>query len=354
MKCSRWFWACHSSRSILATFAFTATLYAAEPAAQEEPRESVKSPAPADLQSSDLLSKLRFYGEFGPIYLRRQGNESFTFGGVLAPSFDLGWKTGLEARVGFSLGQFGAEFRWFDVGHVLEGWSDTDVTGKRWLTISQTTGQVTDGFIAMLGSRLQSNFTNMEGNFRWQVHPYVTALASVRFISLRDELATSFGFSHFNIQGLIRPNSANIETATRNKLWGGQLGIDARLPIMSPKLLAGGTFKLAYLHDSVDHHLNLVQQTGSAIHAGGSDGQNSWAIELGFDGRYNIFPWFSVVFGYQALWIQRIAQAADQVNKLNLNMNNGVLSAPAGLGSINGHSLWFHGPRAAIVFQLPD
>ncbi len=357
MRSSRWFGAWYVLRGGFVILALMGTVTTAEPAQQDEQRlnEAVKSPAPADGQSSDLLSKFRFYGEFGPIFLHRQEIEpSLLIGGVNAPSLGLGWKAGLEARAGVRLREFGAEFRWFNAGHVVDGWSDNAGSHAGPLLVGPT-GIPAAIFESGLGVRLSSDFTNVEGNLRWQLHPYFAALAGVRYMSLDDDLGMKFNFrrERWDGGGVVTINMGDVGIASRNKLWGGQLGLDARIPILTSYLTVGGAVKAAYLHNSATNKLSLVQQLGSSIRASDRDGQNSWAIELGMDLRYNIFSRVTFLAGYQALWIQRIAQGTDQWSRFTqITPSSGLF--PVGAGSVNTSSLWFHGPRAALVIQLPD
>jgi len=330
---------------VFAVFGLIGTLAAAEPAQRSEDRltEAVKSPALADGQSADVFSKLGVYGELGPILLHRQSNrsatlirEALTNATVLdATSLDLGWETGLEARGGMKLGDFGAEFRWFNVGRVFRSWSEDAhvVTPVNW---EIPTRPVLIGFpVANTSVGLSSTFTNIEGNLSWQVHPYVAVLAGVRYMSLDDDLGM-----HFDT-GL---NLADIGITSRNTLWGGQLGVQGRAPVLTKDLLLGGTFKAAYLDNASKNKFALVQQVGPSFGAGDHDGRNTWAFELGIDLRYNIFSMVTVLAGYQGLWIGSIAHATDQINRFNLVTQG---------GDVRARSVWFHGPRAAIVIRFP-
>jgi hypothetical protein len=336
----------HAIRGVFAVFALIGTLAAAEPARQNEDRvsEAVKSAAPAEGQSADFFPKLGVYGEFGPIFLHRQSNrsatlvrEALTHATVLdATSLDIGWKTGLEARGGMKLGDFGAEFRWFNVGGVFRGWSE-DAHVKTPVNWEIPTRPQLVGFPrAKTSASLSSALTNMEGNLSWQAHRYLALLAGVRYMSLDDDLGM-----HFDT-GL---NLANLVAASRNTLWGGQLGAQGQVPVLTPDLLVGATVKAAYLHNSAKNEFNLTQQFGDAFFASNRDGRNTWAFELGMDVRYNIFSMVTVSAGYQGLWIGRIAQVTDQMNRFNV-INHG--------GAVGARSLWFHGPRAAIVIRFPE
>jgi len=335
----------HVIRGVLAIFALVGTLAAAEPGQPDDDRSTgaVKSAAPSG-QSADLFSKIGFYGEFGPIVLHRQSNrsatlvrEALTNATVLdATSLDVGWKTGLEARGGMTLGDFGAEFRWFNVGRVFRGWSEDAhvVTPVNW---EIPTRPKLIGFpVAHTSAGLSSALTNMEGNVSWQAHRYVALLAGVRYLSVDDDLGMQFD------TGL---NFANVEVASRNTLWGGQLGAQGQVPVLTPDLLVGATVKAAYLHNAAKIKFNLIQQAGPFFSAGDHDGQNTWAFELGMDLRYNIFSMVTVLAGYQGLWIGRIAAATDQINRFNL-LTQG--------GDVRARSVWFHGPRAAIVIRFPE
>jgi len=335
----------HVIRGVVAVFGLLGTLAAAEPAQRNENRltEAVKSAAPADGQSADVFPKVGVYGELGPILLHRQSNrpatlirEALTNATVLnATSLDLGWKTGLEARGGMKLGDFGAEFRWFNVGRVFRSWSEDAhvVTPVNW---EIPTRPMLIGFpVANTSAGLSSTLINMEGNVSWQAHRYLALLAGVRYMSVDDDLGM-----HFDT-GL---NVANIETASRNNLWGGQLGAQGRYSVLTPDLLVGATVKAAYLHNSTKNRFNLIQQTGPSFSAGDHDGQNTWAFELGIDLRYNIFSMVTVLAGYQGLWIGSIAHATDQINRFNLR---------TGGGAVGARSVWFHGPRVAIVIRFP-
>ena len=174
----------------------------------------------------------------------------------------------------------------------------------------------------------------MEGNVSWQLHPHLAVLAGVRYMSLDDDLGMNFNF------GI---NTSNIGIESRNTLWGGQFGAQGQVPVLTPDLLVGATVKAAYLHNSARNKSNLTQQFGPTFFAGDRDGQNTWAFELGADIRYNIFSMVTVSAGYQGLWIGRIAQVTDQIDGFNLATGGGV----------KARSVWFHGPRAAIVIRFP-
>jgi len=334
----------HVIRGVCAVLALIGTLAAAEPAQRDDDRvaDAVKPAAPVG-QSADFFSKVHFYGEWGPIVLRRQSNgsatlirEAITNATVLkATSRDLGWKTGLEARGGVTLGDYGAEFRWINVGRVFRGWSDDAhvITPVNW---EIPTRPILIGFpVANVSAGFSSTLTNMEGNLTWQAHRYHALLAGVRYMSVKDDLGM-----HFDT-GL---NLADVKAASRNNLWGGQLGAQGRVPVLTPDLLVGATVKGAYLHNSAKNNFNLTQQVGSAFYASNRDGRNTWAFELGADIRYNIFSLVAVSAGYQGLWIGRVAQVTDQINRFNLL---------SGGGAVGARSVWFHGPRVAIVIRFP-
>ena len=335
----------HVIRGVVAVFALIGTPAAAEPAQRNEDRltEAMKSAAPAEGQSADFFSKLGVYGELGPIALRRQSNRSVTLirealtnATVLnATSLDLGWQAGLDARGGVTLGDYGAEFRWINVGRVFRGWSDDAhvITPVNW---EIPTRPILIGFpVANVSAGFSSTLTNMEGNLTWQAHRYLALLAGVRYMSVKDDLGM-----HFDT-GL---NLADVKAASRNNLWGGQLGAQGRVPVLTPDLLVGATVKGAYLHNSAKNNFNLTQQVGSAFYASNRDGRNTWAFELGADIRYNIFSLVAVSAGYQGLWIGRVAQVTDQINRFNLL---------SGGGAVGARSVWFHGPRVAIVIRFP-
>jgi hypothetical protein len=189
--------------------------------------------------------------------------------------------------------------------------------------------------VANTSADLSSALTNIEGNISWQAHRYLALLAGLRYMSVDDDLGMQFD------TGL---NFANVEAASRNTLWGGQLGAQGQVPVLTPDLLVGATVKTAYLHNSAKIKLNLIQQSGPSFSAGDRDGQDTWAFELGMDLRYNIFSMVTVLAGYQGLWIGRIAQATDQITRFNLVTQG---------GDVRARSVWFHGPRAAIVIRFP-
>lgn len=331
---------------ILGAFALIGVVRAAEPGPQGDNRaaEAAQTAAPRETGSAELFSRLRFFGEFGPIFLHRQDNRSAvllrdsTTGATLlnATSLDLGWQNGLEARGGLGLGDFGIEFRWFNVGGVFRQWSEgTSLTTPVVWDIPTRPPLVGLG-AANISASLDSKLANIEGNLSWQVHPYVAALAGVRYISVEDNLGLRADFGG---------NIANVGFASRNSLWGGQLGLEGRMPVLTKDLLLGGAVKGAYLHNSTRIRFALAQQFGSDFAAGDRDGQNTWAFELAADARYNVFSRVTVLAGYQALWIRRIAHATDQINRID------VATAS---GDVRSRSVWFHGPRLAVVIRLPE
>lgn len=329
---------------VCVVFALVANLAAAQPAQRNDDRatDATKPAAPAG-RFADFLSTLQFYGEWGPIFLHRQGNasstlvrEALTKATVLdAASLDLGWKPGLEARGGVKSGDFGAEVRWFNLGRVFHPWSEgtRTVTPVNW---EIPTHPALVGFpAANTSARLSSTLTNVEANLSWQVHRYFALLAGMRHISLDDDLKMGFD------TGL---NLADMKTTARNTLWGGQLGMEGRYPVLMQDLFLGATVKVALLHNSAKNRVVLVQQFGPSFFAGDRDGQNAWALEPGMDVRYNLSSMITVSVGYQGFWTSRLAQATDQISRVNV-VNHG--------GDVRTRGLWFHGPKAAIVIRFP-
>jgi hypothetical protein len=130
-----------------------------------------------------------------------------------------------------------------------------------------------------------------------------TFLAGFRYVEL-DE--------HFAADWIDAPAPFHYDTATRNRLYGFQIGGAGMLwdrggPLSIEAVGKAGVFGNAAAHDSV-YSTGLV-----AFPARGIASETAFIGEFGFTGNYRLTDHLSVRGGYRLLWIDGVALATDQV-----------------------------------------
>jgi hypothetical protein len=280
------------------------------------------------------------FGRLGAVILRREGNESKaiiqdtnTGATVLrASSFDLDWQPGMEAVLGAGIGPFGVEARWFEVGQVGT-WSDGTATTTPAIWNFPTNPPLFGLGVAQIDGRLTSELYSVELNFRWQALPHLAFLVGPRYFMVSDDLNLRASFA--------QANTADIGVETRNRLVGGQVGVEGRVPILD-RLEMRGVAKLGYLHNSAKSRFSVAQQVGPGFGAKGDSGPESWMGEGVLDVVVRLTPWLALTAGYQVLWLEEVAKAVTQFQ---------MVDVLAGAASPASRDLVLHGFRMGLEFR---
>lgn len=217
--------------------------------------------------------------------------------------YELGWDVSLLGSVA---GLPETEIRFFSV----DGWNAQ--ASSLMLTPQIQINTATGDFVndtGTVGASYDSELCSLEANVRLPHNDRVTWLAGFRYLELDERF-------HADI-----PSGVTLDVATRNRLYGAQLGAEAQLWQLRRWTLEG-TAKLGLFG-------NAAAQDGAfgggfPAQRGASDGTLACAIEAGLAAVYPLTPRLSVRGAYNVLWLGHVALAADQVPVSNFIGDTGI------------------------------
>lgn len=243
----------------------------------------------------------------GTIFLERSNPSgtplAFFFGAqpsLNAGSFNFdtqtGWDIGAQRRLNDT---HSLDFRHFQV----DGWNESiaSATAPSSLVTFQTAlaGVGLPHFVsASYGSLLRS----AELNIRRDQNDCVTLLAGFRYLNLQESLflAQTGYYSH--------------QVETYNHLYGAQIGAEVFLGSRGRFGVDGWAKAGIYGNNTrFDYELQNLQAS-SADSIAAQRGAASFVGDLGFSASYRLTPNVVLRGGYQLLWIDGVALAADQFN----------------------------------------
>ncbi|MDG2383640.1 MAG: BBP7 family outer membrane beta-barrel protein [Pirellulaceae bacterium] len=186
-------------------------------------------------------------------------------------------------------------------------------------------------FRADYGSELYS----LEVNFRRRVTSCVTVLAGFRWVEFGDDLATS------TIAPIVEPIYS---IDTNNHMYGFQIGGDAQLVTLG-SFHIDSIIRAGILFNSADQntYAPALSQIGPSVvdRISASADHTSFIGELGLRGVYDLGAGFSVIGGYQVMFLDGIALAPDQIPVTDL-------IAPGSAVLDTGGTLYFHGATVGL------
>jgi hypothetical protein len=162
------------------------------------------------------------------------------------------------------------------------------------------------GLLANYSTRLNST----EVNWLRPVSDRVTFLAGFRAITLHDQLTYNVAFPAFGALYAWNDN---------NHLYGGQVGGIFNLWRLEGPLRVTSTMKAGAFGNTANNNFNLLPTTGGSFPGGASGTQASFVGEINVMASYAITSHLGVYGGYQLLWIDRVALAADQAAAATAN-----------------------------------
>jgi hypothetical protein len=105
-------------------------------------------------------------------------------------------------------------------------------------------------------------------------------------------------------------------------LYGGQLGADATL-WCGDRLTVEGLLKAGIFHNSAGQ--NTILDTGVVVvNAADDDDRTAFLGELAFTANYCLTDTLSLRAGYDLLWVETVALAADQIPATNFFTGGGI------------------------------
>jgi len=241
--------------------------------------------------------------------------------------FNLGFAAGPEIELtrhfenGWDIG-----IRYFSI----DGWDTThslNILGNLQVPlVSVDLDDLFDDVSASYASRLY----NAEINLKRQLTDRLRILAGFRMVEL-DEIISARAYSQ-DLEG-------SFGVQARNYLYGFQLGSEATLLRRGPFQVDG--FLKAGIYGT---HINAGAQgegTNFELDEGIAHRQTSFLGELGVTGSYQLGKHLAVYGGYELMWIDHIALAADSVAAIERLDGNTFLSGTA----------FYHGATAGLTLS---
>ena len=174
--------------------------------------------------------------------------------------------------------------------------------------------------------------SSAELNWRRRTCSPVTWLAGFRWIEWNQGMAVNDRFVFDPLVGL-PPGSSNLDVATGNNLYGGQIGMDLCLwNRRSSAIQVNGVGKAGvfYNHASYQRTVGAFMQDGLPPEqlgpAAASADQTSFVGELGVNASLRITDWLSWRAGYTLFWLSCVATPADQLSVTNVAIDPATAS----------------------------
>jgi hypothetical protein len=277
---------------------------------------------------------------------------------------DFGYRGGWEAMIGRVIGDRSAiEVSYF-------GLSDASDTAT---VVDQTPFQLLDPTTDPIAASLFSPFTDLDGEpvvgldynnlvsisyssslygLEWNLRrrllipaPCVqgSVLIGGRYMDLRER------FSYYSESDLPSPGGATnwITTGTKNDMVGAQIGAEFNFQV-EPRCWVDCEIKGAIFDNAARQETVYVNQSAVADYAGthtGSRGENTsaFALDLSLNLTYECNSFATLRVGYEALWLDGLALAAENVG----SSADILVSGAANL--VSDGRVVYHGPRLGVT-----
>lgn len=154
-------------------------------------------------------------------------------------------------------------------------------------------------------SDYRSSINSTELNLRRGWSPCFTALAGFRWVEISDVLSTDIG------------GGANHSVNVNNHLYGFQLGGQALL-LQRGRFSIDAVGKAGVYSNQADQSTNTTGIGGALPAFSARDSNVAFVGELGLTGAYQINDRWALRGGYQAIWVDGIALAPDQIDDSDL------------------------------------
>lgn len=246
-----------------------------------------------------------------------------------ASDFAFGFQSGWDVSLLRENDGRGMEFRFLNV----DGWDagTTAISGPPSLVRINTTVPFFLPGVTGVKATYTSELLSAEFNLRRQVSDCFTLLAGFRYFEL-DE------YFHADLDAAVIPST--YDTSTRNRMYGAQLGAEARLWSLD-RLSFDGVAKIGVYHDSSSQ--DTILDSGIVIVSGADTSDRAaFMAELAFTGNYRLTDCFSVEAAYNLLWLETVAVATDQVPATDFF---------TGAGIDGGGGAFYHGLLIGLVLR---
>ena len=229
----------------------------------------------------------------------------------------------------------------------IDGWNSARSVGPykpkdEWLVMRAPGGFLqTQDYDQSMDWGYATQLYDAELNVRWNPCCRLTMLAGFRWLNLSEDL-----------QGTIVPSlrkSPFWDTATRNNLYGFQLGADWKI-LSRGRLSIDGLIK-AGLFDNDTEETTEVSIYRQVYWPSASADRAAFVGELDLQCKYQVTPRFLFKVGYETMWLQGVALAPAQIPETYSYINGKNVHVQA-LGINTASGLFFHGATAGLEYAF--
>jgi hypothetical protein len=203
--------------------------------------------------------------------------------------------------------------------------------------------------------RMKTSYDSVESNFIVDL-PRIRNLESAVMLGGRYVLIDEEFF--YNTESFEPPGGATVavQNAVGNELIGLQLGYRGRF-LLENYFWLDFDIRGAMYHNNLDHRLQYEQTQGAAVVGAFADAveneKTTWGGDISLISHYMLTPTIAVRLGYQAIWFDGLALAAENIVPEGVR----VQTPPGGPNTIvfppleidHSGSIVLHGPVAGIV-----
>jgi len=292
------------------------------------------APATVDFQNTRAIAEL---GINGPVVLSTSD---------LQPNFDAGTRLTIGRRL-FGCyrleGTYWGSFKWSDYAAVQNssgvggaGTLNTLLSGG--LTNAAVAGLDNDNFVSAQNS---TRMNNAELNLLYWIDMPpggldVSLLLGGRYLDIRDQ---------FNLVASNTAQQNRLQVNTTNPIWCLQTGL-ATDWLIATRMWINFTIKGAVCtnHVTLDNNFTTTAGGASTINLTSAvQNRTTWLGDLNLTANLQMTPWLVARIGYQALFVDGVAVASDNIQTNNALLTNGPAQVNARSNAI------FHGPIVGIM-----
>lgn len=231
-----------------------------------------------------------------------------------ADDFHLGVHAGFDVSLTRWMGErFGVECRYFGV----DQWNASvhvPTTFENPLNSVSASPPLTVPAGTAIAASLSSELHNFELNGRYRGNDRWTLLAGFRYAELNEQFVADL---------IDPPIPFMLQTRTRNRLYGGQMGAEVLLWDCGGRFTFDAFGKAGIFGNAAANRSSYATGTISET-AAGDRTPVSFLGELGVQARYHLSQRWSAQAGYRLLWIHQVALATEQIAASDFVFGEGI------------------------------
>ncbi len=177
----------------------------------------------------------------------------------------------------------------------------------------------------------ESKLDSTEFNVGVRLLPRTRLIAGFRHLRLEER---------FDITEVINSTTTGYFSSTNNRLYGGQVGIEAT-PISNNWGQLSGSVKYAFCNDNIGGNASAADASGSPISTTVSGDSDATILDLQLGGTLFLTRSLSLYSGYQGLLLEDIATAPDQI--VNATIFSPLNNPTLGDAQFHGFAMRFVG-----------